>query len=202
VLLLLSGATRYRRSASVGDFIVPKAWAPAASLTLAPRRWAMDNGAFSGFDAGAFVRMLEEFARVPGCLFCTAPDVVGDAASTLKLWPFWARLIRGLGFPPALVAQDGLAADRVPWDHLGALFIGGTTAYKTSPDVAALVAYAKARGIWVHVGRLNGRIRYRFARTIGADSFDGTGFSRWSDKRIPKIQQWDRLVEAQPALEW
>jgi hypothetical protein len=202
VLLLLSGATRYRRSAAVGDLIVPKAWAPAASLTLHPQRWAMDNGAFSGFDAGAFVRMLEEFVGIPGCLFVAAPDVVGDAASTLKLWWFWSRLIRGLGFPPALVAQDGLAADRVPWLEIEALFIGGTTAYKTSPDVAALVAYAKARGIWVHMGRLNGRTRYRFARNIGADSFDGTGFSRWSNIRIPKIAEWQRTTAEQPGLEW
>jgi hypothetical protein len=139
MLLLVSGATQYPRSAEVGHLVVPKQWSAAQALTLEADRWAMDNGCFGGFDEGAFMRMLERFDGVPGCLFVTVPDVVGDASSTLARWPFWSRLVRGLGHRPALVAQDGLTAARVPWDELGALFIGGSTTYKESSEATTIV---------------------------------------------------------------
>jgi hypothetical protein len=200
MLLLVSGATKYPRSEAVGHLIVPRQWNLADSLDLQPGRWAMDNGAFSGFDEGAFVRMLERFDGIPGCLFVTAPDVVADAAATLARWPFWARLIRGLGHRPALVAQDGLTPGRVPWEEMGALFIGGSTAYKEGPQAATLIGLAKARGIWVHVGRVNGRRRYELMQRAGADSLDGTGFSMFPDTNIPKVDEWKEQIQQQPSL--
>lgn len=200
MLLLVSGATTYRRDAKVGHLIVPRQWNVAEALELQPGRWAMDNGAFSGFEEGAFVRMLERFADKPGCLFAAAPDFVGDAASTLARWPFWARLLRGLGLPPAFVAQDGLTPERVPWDELGALFIGGSTAYKESADARALCAYAKGRGVWVHWGRVNGKRRYELAKKAGCDSIDGTGFSMYPDTNIPKVAEWEQAIQQQPEL--
>jgi hypothetical protein len=169
-------------------------------LDLQPGKWAMDNGAFSGFDEGAYVRMLERFADRPGCVFVTAPDVVADAAATLARWPFWARLIRGLGLAPAFVAQDGLTIDRVPWADLGALFIGGSTGYKESEAARSLCAYAQSRGIWVHWGRVNGKRRYELARKAGCDSIDGTGFSMYPDTNIPLVADWDAAITAQPEL--
>jgi len=56
MLLLVSGATLHPRSERVGHLIVPKAWGLPNSINPQPGRWAMDNGAFSGFDAGAFVQ--------------------------------------------------------------------------------------------------------------------------------------------------
>lgn len=200
VILLVSGATRYPRSATVGHLIVPKQWNLADSLELQPGRWAMDNGAFSGFDEGAFMRMLERFAGIPGCLFVTAPDVVADAAATLARWPFWSQLLRGLGHRPAFVAQDGITANRVPWREIGALFIGGSTEFKESPKAAALLAYAKARGIHTHVGRVNGRRRYELMLRAGADSIDGTGFSMYPDTNIPLAEEWRAGIQQQPSL--
>jgi len=195
-LVLVSGATRTRRPAHVGYFIEPKRWGVPESLPLEPGRWAMDNSAFGGgFDEGAYVRMLERFSGQRGCLFVTAPDVVGDAAATLARWPFWSRLLTGLGYPPAFVAQDGLDPDQVPWRELGALFIGGTTAFKESHQVRSLCAYARARGTWVHWGRVNGRRRYELAVLAGADSLDGSGFSRWPDTNIPLIADWQADVD-------
>lgn len=205
-LLLVSGATKSERSTAVGHLIVPKQWNLPASLELHPGCWAMDNGAFSGFDPGAFVRMLEAYhpyhaaQAYQGCRFVTAPDVVGDAASTLRLWPFWSHLIRGLGLPPAFVAQDGLDPARVPWDELGALFIGGTTAYKESAHVRSLVAFAQARGVWTHWGRVNGKRRYELMLKAGADSFDGTGFSMYPDTNIPLVADWHDQIQQQPEL--
>lgn len=204
MILLVSGATTYPRGAKVGHLVVPRQWNLADALALEPKRWAMDNGAFSGFDAGAFVRMLEKFQRVPGCLFVTAPDVVADAASTLALWPFWSCLIAGVGRRPAFVAQDGLTHDRVPWEALGeeegVLFIGGSTAYKESADARSLCGYAKSKGIWVHWGRVNGKRRYELALKAGADSIDGTGFSMYPNTNIPKAEQWRDEIAQQPEL--
>lgn len=200
MLLLVSGATRFPRTEQVGHLIVPKQWNLPASLQLPPGTWAMDNGAFSGFDEGAFVRMLEAYQHQAGCLFVTAPDVVGDAASTLARWPFWAQLLTGLGHKPAFVAQDGLTPARVPWDALGALFIGGSTAYKESAEARTLCGIAKAKGIWVHWGRVNGKRRYELAVKAGADSIDGTGFSMYPDTNIPKVAGWQAEITQQPEL--
>ena len=200
MLVLVSGATTYPRGGQIGTLVVPKSWSPPGSLDLRPYGWAMDNGAFAGFDAGAFVRMLERFWRVQGCLFVTAPDVVGDAASTLHLWPFWSRLIRGMGHRPAFVAQDGLTPEAVPWSEMGALFLGGSTRYKESADARTLCGMAKARGLWVHWGRVNGKRRYELAKMAGADSIDGTGFSMYSNVNIPKVSLWEREIASQPLL--
>ncbi len=206
MLLLVSGATKYPRSGTVGHLIVPGAWSAPKSLDLQPGQWAMDNGAFGGrFDPGQFVTMLEVFANEPGCLFVTAPDVIyqsriGDAAATLRKWPFWSRMIRGLGFSPAFVAQDGIRPDRVPWDELGALFIGGSTQMKESALSRTLCGIAKAKGLWVHWGRVNGKRRYELAIKAGADSIDGTGFSMCPDTNIPKADQWREEIGQQPEL--
>lgn len=200
MLLLVSGATRYPRGATVGHLVVPREWHKPAALQLHPQRWAMDNGAFNGFDEGAFMRMLERFADCPGCLFVSAPDVVGDAAATMARWPFWSRVIRGLGWPPALVLQDGITAERVPWDDVGALFVGGSTAFKESAAVRTLMAYGRARGLWCHWGRVNGKRRYALALKAGVDSIDGTGFSMYPDTNIPLAEQWRAEIAQQPEL--
>lgn len=199
-LLLVSGATTYPRGGRVGHFIMPRQWNDPDTLVLHPGQWAMDNGCFVGLDPGAFMRMLYAFRRKAGCLFVTAPDAVGDAAETLHLWKFWRPVIAALGHAPAFVAQNGLAPPRVPWDEFGALFIGGDDTYKDGPHARALCAYAKAKGKWVHWGRVNGKRRYELAVKAGADSLDGTGFSMYPEANIPEPDKWDALIARQPEL--
>jgi len=201
MLVLVSGATRYEREGEVGHLIIPKAWSLSDLALLRPGRWAIDNGAFSGFDEAAFIRTLERFGEAPGCLFVAVPDVIGDAAATRARWPFWARLIQGLRLPRAFVAQDGIAEHQVPWEEMTALFIGGTTDFKTGPVARSLCGIAKARGLWVHWGRVNGRKRYELAQKAGADSIDGTGFSLWPDTNIPKAARWHAEIQQQPELD-
>ena len=196
--MLLSGATRFPRGEAVGHLVVPKSWNKPESLGLMPKRWAMDNGAFAGFDAGAFVRMLEAFHAYRDELFVTAPDVVGDAAATAALWPFWSRLLLGLSRRPAYVVQDGITPDLLP--DAPAYFIGGTTEFKESPQVARICAYAKARGLWVHWGRVNTRRRMEIAARAGVDSYDGTGWSMFPDARVPKAIAWADAIQAQPTF--
>lgn len=200
MLLLVSGATKYPRDARVGHLVVPRQWNDPDSLDLQPGRWAMDNGCFVGLDAGAYMEMLYAYRLKPGCLFVTVPDKVADAATTRYLWKFWAPIVRAAGHKPAFVAQDGLRPDGVPWDEMGALFIGGSTAYKESPAAAALIGYAQAIGMWAHVGRVNGQRRYRMMLTAGADSIDGTGFSMYPDTNIPLAEEWRASIAAQPGL--
>jgi hypothetical protein len=122
-----------------------------------------------------------------------------EAVRSLALWPFWSRLIRGLGHVPAFVAQDGITHERMPSD-VGVLFIGGTTAFKEGTTARSLIAYAKARGLWVHCGRVNGRRRYEMMLKSGCDSIDGTGFSMYPDTNIPLAREWHVEIQQQPEL--
>src|SRR5689334_11333031 len=79
MILFVSGATKTAKRFPVGELIVPGANSLPDTLKLEPGKWAMDNGAFSGFDAASFVRMLERFHGRHGCRFVAAPDVVADA---------------------------------------------------------------------------------------------------------------------------
>jgi hypothetical protein len=200
VLVLVSGATKTERPDHVGHLIVPRSWNDPDSLELIPGKWAMDNGCFGGLDEDGFMRMLYEFRKKPGCLFVTVPDKVMDAATTLLLWPFWSRVVRACGHSPAFVAQNGLTQDRVPWDEFGTLFIGGDNGYKDGQEARSLCGIAKAKGKWVHWGRVNGKRRYELAKKAGADSIDGTGFSMYPDTNIPKVAEWERQIQDQPEL--
>ena len=138
--------------------------------------WAADTGCYASPEDHEDGRYLAWLARLgpARALFATAPDVVGDAAATLaRSAPMLPRL-RALGFPAALVAQDGLERLPVPWPAMDALFLGGTTAWKLSEAAAQLVTEARARGLWTHMGRVNSLRRFRHAVSIGCDSADGT----------------------------
>ena len=155
--------------------------------------WCADNGCFGRGYPGdeAWLAWLSSMDPA-GCAFATAPDVVGDAAATLERSAPWLPRIRALGYPAALVAQDGLEELPVPWDDFDVLFIGGSTDWKLGPHARALTAEAKRRGKWVHMGRVNSRRRYEYARRIGCDSVDGTYLTFGPDTNLPKLLSWVR----------
>ena len=147
--------------------------------------FAIDNGAFSGFDSIGFGRLLQREKKAtqedekPGvrCLFVTVPDVVGNARRTMELWK---RRHKWISFwPCAFVAQDGAEDMDLPWDEMAAIFIGGRDPWKDSQAVKDIVKTAKILGIHVHVGRVNGPGRFRTFSELGADTCDGTGVSRY-----------------------
>lgn len=164
--------------------------------------WCADNGCFGKGYPGdeKWLGWLEKHAHeAASCLFATAPDVVGDAVATLaRSAPFLPK-IRALGYPAALVAQDGLEDLEVPWDEFDVLFIGGSTDWKLGAAARGLIREAKARGKWVHMGRVNSEKRYRYAHEIGCDSADGTYLTFGPKTNLPKLLTWSR-VEDQPAL--
>lgn len=157
--------------------------------------WCADNGCFSDrWDRDKWWAFLQDNAHAAdSCLFAVAPDVVGDAVATMDRSAPWLPRIRDLGYPVALVAQDGQSLD-VPWDDFDCLFIGGTTAWKLGPHARRLAAEAKARGKWVHMGRVNSERRYAYAMAIGCDSADGTYLTFGPDVNLPKLLAWGRLA--------
>ena len=167
-MLYLSGVVR----ADMPAMVTPRMrQSPPAGMP-----WAADTGRYASPADHSDAGYLAWLARMPAssCLFATAPDVVRDAAATLELSaPLYAP-IRGLGYRVALVAQDGLERLEIPWDSFDALFLGGSTEWKIGTAAAALVADARARGKWAHMGRVNSRRRLAYADAIGCDSADGT----------------------------
>lgn len=154
--------------------------------------WCADNGCYSKkWDEVKWWRFLvKNSSDLHGCLFATAPDVVGDAVATLELSRPWLPQIRNLGYEAALVAQDGLENLSVPWDEFDCLFIGGSTEWKLGPAVVELVAEANARRKWVHMGRVNSKKRYQYAKSIGCDSADGTFLVFGPLVNLPKLLRW------------
>lgn len=164
----------------LGRLIVPKDCARVDETAQAGIRWAADNAAFSRFDQAAWRRMLAQITGVSGCLFVVVPDVVGDAAATAVMYARYAPEVRAAGLPAAWVAQDGAGVNDIPADA-AAVFIGGTDAFKLGPDARDVVKEAKRRGLWVHVGRVNTMRRLRYCQALGADSVDGSKWSRFRD---------------------
>jgi len=164
--------------------------------------WCADNGCFGeGYPGDAkWWAWLERQPNRESCAFAVAPDVVCDAAATLERSLPWLPMIRSLGIPAALVAQNGLEDLDVPWDEFDVLFLGGDDEWKLGPHARRLTAEAKARGKSVHMGRVNSLRRMRYAFAIGCDSADGTCLTRGPDKNLPKVLSWLRDVRHQGGL--
>ncbi|HVQ94236.1 MAG TPA: hypothetical protein VMU51_24565 [Mycobacteriales bacterium] len=156
--------------------------------------WAADNGCYStrGYpgDTAWLAWLGRHRAHARRCLFATAPDVVADAAATLARSAPHLPAIRGLGYPAALVAQDGLERLTVPWADFDVLFLGGTTTWKLGPAAASLTAEATARGKTVHMGRVNSAKRWRHAARIGCATVDGTHLTYAPDAGLADIRRW------------
>lgn len=154
--------------------------------------WIADNSVFGsrGFPGNEeFIHWLVTRPYQENCKFVVAPDVVGDATATLRRSRPWFRVIRAMGYPVALAAQNGLTVDDVPWDEIDALFIGGDDEFKDGLDAVRLSVAAKLRGKHVHVGRVNGRRRLQHTARF-ADSVDGTYLAFGPETNLPKLLAW------------
>lgn len=155
--------------------------------------WCADNGCFGrGYPGdGPWIGWLGRNTHdAERCLFAVAPDVFPDAGATLVRSSPWLPRIRELGFPAALVAQNGLERLAVPWDDFDVLFVGGTTDWKLGPHARRLVEQAKERGKRAHMGRVNSQKRLHYARHIGCDTCDGTMLTFGPDKYLPDVLKW------------
>jgi hypothetical protein len=145
--------------------------------------YAIDNGTFSRFNRQAFEALLDRESDARKlCRFVAVPDVVGNARRTLEVFEYWRYKL--CGWKLALVAQDGQGELPIPWEGIDAIFIGGSTKWKLGEDAKAICKAAKAMSKWVHIGRVNGKDRFRYAKwQLEADSVDGMGLSKYSHMR-------------------
>ena len=150
--------------------------------------FAVDNGAFSGFNADGFRALVaREESNLERCLFVTCPDIVGAARRTLELFAERHRWIPA-GWPVALVAQNGIEDLEIPWSLFRCIFIGGIDPWKESKAVADLIKTAQIFGKHVHVGRVNTPKRFNYFDALGADTCDGSGVAMY-DHMLEKIER-------------
>lgn len=166
--------------------------------------FGVDNACFSQakkFSLEKYLKYLEKLKPyADNCLFAPAPDVVGDAKATWEKSKDVLPVIREIGLPAALVAQDGLETLSIRWEAFDALFIGGTTEWKLSEYVFTLISEAKERNKHVHIGRVNSRMRLRLFAQAGADSADGTHLVFKPDERLDQLQRWMQEIHERPFL--
>lgn len=188
MMMFVSGATktirRLREAAEARPYIgrLGRLMRPGNGNLPDDLPWGCDNAAFTGFDEPRFRKMLDRMVLFPGCSWVACPDVVGDATASLAQFRVWEPRLHAMGFPVALVSQDGLTIAATPWESFECLFVGGSDSHKLGGEAQSLAREAKRLGKSVHVGRVNSIARMTYCRSIGADSFDGLQWSKWSDR--------------------
>ena len=178
---LLDSSHDMRRCAEELGCPVRQLLTPLTGFRLqdATQPFYMDNGAFAGFNATAYGRLLaREADRKALCGWIAVPDIVGSARRTLEVWERWYP--RLCSWPLAFVCQDGQEDLPIPWDLIAAVFIGGTTGWKLGPHARAIIRTATALGKWSHAGRVNTPGRFEYFARLGTTSIDGTGLARYS----------------------
>jgi hypothetical protein len=203
----LSGELMRRRHPLLGCLRIPD----NTRLLPADMVWAADCGlrVATSDDQAAVERYLNWLERVRDdrgrCLFAVAPDVLGDAGATWERSAPLLPRIRALGYPSALVAQDGFDAGAIDPDAFDVLFIGGaprtprSLEWKRSETGGyAAIRWAHAQGKPVHVGRENGEPYLRNLATLGVRSVDGTQLTYRS--MVPRTLRWLARLDGQPSL--
>jgi len=160
----------------IGSLISPGRW--KSPVPFAP--YALDNGAFVGFDAPAFLDLIEKAKRAKPPLWIVVPDCVGSKDDTMVLWDIWAPKLRTLGWPLAMAMQDGMTPDDLRGDIA---FIGGSTDWKWRN-------LSMWKGLRFHVGRVNTERHLWQAHDMGAESCDGTGWFRNPTTELPMLLRY------------
>lgn len=176
--------------------------------------WGADNQQFSGKFSetghggkkranrlGYFDWLRTLYKYMDTCKFVAAPDyldrwydgarwqVKGDAVKTLAMFDQYAPRIKELGYPVAYVAQD--ESENYPIPELAdALFVGGSTEWKLGRGAEKIIKVAQARGMWVHIGRVNSPRRFAYFKMLGCDSCDGTHIVFEPDRAALRIMAW------------
>ncbi len=185
------------RAGLIGQIVTPA----EGKRPVEGAEWIADNSVFAGKYPGdtEYLAWLDGLPHRNRCRFVVAPDVVCDAAATLARSVPMLGPIQALGYPVAYVAQNGATVDNLPWDAFDALFIGGDTDWKLGSEARSLIAEAKRRRLWAHMGRVNSMSRLQRAADSGCDSADGTYVAFGPDINLPKVPAWVDVVN-RPAL--
>lgn len=206
-MLYLATASTQRVRDAMSAGTLAQMVTPTSGNRLVPgATFAIDNGTVRivngapttdpDWDPARWWATLDRYADTPGCLFAVVPDVVGDAEATNERWAVYHGAARDRGYRCAYVLQNGCTS--IP-ASAGAAFVGGDTEWKLGPQARGLVAQAKARGLWVHMGRVNSERRLRYAFQLGCDSVDGTYLAFGPDRNLPRLQRFMRRA-TEPVL--
>ncbi len=150
------------------------------------RFWA-ENSAYTWWQRGLpfqvepWQRLLDSHGRDPLCEGIVAPDIVCGGAESLRLTLSWLPRLLEYGPRVYLPVQPEIAPrDVAPLlsDRVG-LFVGGDDLWKET-TCALWARLAHNHGARCHVGRVNSRRRLLICKAAGADSFDGSGPSRFA----------------------
>jgi hypothetical protein len=162
------------------------------------RLFAVDNECFTRpFDPLRMQAHLQRLAPyLNRCAFVTVPDIpwhngqrVFEAQITLEMFEEYANHIIFRGWPLAYVAQNGAESLPIPTEAT-AVFIGGDTTWKESDAALSVIKRAQARGMWVHVGRVNTKARLTHFRLARVDSVDGTGVTFAPKRVMAELTRW------------
>jgi hypothetical protein len=166
------------------------------------RGWAYDNGVFELWRHGArfegapethwlntiydLAFALDELPDLAPPDWCVLPDVVGDGAASLRKSLDALDRLHDVGLRWALVTQDGMTPDTLPWDApFDLLFVGGTLEWKLDTGRRWAEA-AHEHGRRCHVGRVGTPGRVRWARFGGVDSIDSC-LPLWSEAQFDRF---------------
>lgn len=147
--------------------------------------FALDNGAWTAFqrgepfDSGAFERAVDLLGE--GADWVVIPDIVVGGLSSLDFSLTWIDRLASCR-RLLLAVQDGMAPELVRplLSRRIGIFVGGSTNWKLS-TMCGWGRLAHEVGCYMHVGRVNTVRRIRLCSAAGADSFDGTSASMFSD---------------------
>ena len=155
---------------------------------------AMDNEAFIGFDENRFRNMLRVYKDTDP-KFVALPDVVSNHKETLKLWDKWKDEVLDENYPLGFVCQNGMKPRDIP-EEASAIFIGGDTEWKLGSEAIDIIDEARQRDLWIHIGRVNSIKRIQFCLSVGADSFDGSGYARFPKVAVQHLEVLKELNNA------
>lgn len=165
----------------IGWLISPGGWRQPPEFI----NFALDNGAFNGFDETAFFSLLNTAkASLKTPLFVTVPDCLADREETISRWNTYVDEVSTYKWPLAFVLQDGMTEVDIP-ANVDWLFIGGSTEWKWRN-----LRRWKATGKKIHVGRVNTYRLLWMAHDAGADSCDGTGWFRGCKEQLAGLYQY------------
>ncbi|MGF6870782.1 hypothetical protein [Paraburkholderia sp. MM5477-R1] len=172
-------------------------------------RYAIDNGAWTAyqrgepFDEAAFLAVVDKLGERADWI--VLPDIVQGGLASLEFSLRWMERLRGMPSQLLIAVQNGMQLEDVaPYlSPVVGIFIGGSTDWKES-TAEAWGLLARRRNCHLHVGRVNSARRIRICAAAGADSFDGSGPSRFSNA-LPRLdratRQPDLFAAADQSLE-
>lgn len=150
-------------------------------------RFALDNGAWTSheqgrpFDARRFEHALGLFGLAADWI--VVPDIVMGGRDSLDFSRRWLPRMRAR-FPTQrllIAVQDGMTPCDLPEiSPTTGIFVGGSTDWKLG-TMQSWATFARSRGAYIHVGRVNTARRIAICAAAAVDSFDGSGVSRFID---------------------